>query len=364
MSVRNRVRTLTRTTVCSSDPVVARRERNTGGPRPGRSISGATASVLAALLISTSVGVAFGAPVSGFDGTETIHDRKVHLEEKLIERIPAVPRLCLSADTTKRRIAVGDCKLFCELEGDGVPLVLLHGGPGATHHYFHAAFAQAGPFAKVIYYDQRGCGLSDYQKGSGYTLDQAVGDLENLRKALGAERWVVLGHSYGGLLAQCYTVKYPDHVAGLVLVGAVPATSAALDPTRQGDFLSDEERARIREIHRTPGISTAVAVYNAFLNGDWKRQQYYKSSPEKLSLTALYEWKHDEGFNAIMSDQMSTVDLRDAFDDCPLPTLLLEGKWALTWNTDKPEKLHKLHPHAKLVLFDASGHSPFDDEPQ
>ena len=152
MSVRNRVRTLTRTTVCSSDPVVARRERNTGGPRPGRSISGATASVLAALLISTSVGVAFGAPVSGFDGTETIHDRKVHLEEKLIERIPAVPRLCLSADTTKRRIAVGDCKLFCELEGDGVPLVLLHGGPGATHHYFHAAFAQAGPFAKVIYY--------------------------------------------------------------------------------------------------------------------------------------------------------------------------------------------------------------------
>ena len=60
-------------------------------------------------------------------------------------------------------------------------MVLLHGGPGGTHHYFHPTFSRAAEFSRVIYYDQRGCGLSDYAPGEGYTIQQAADDIEALR---------------------------------------------------------------------------------------------------------------------------------------------------------------------------------------
>jgi tetratricopeptide (TPR) repeat protein len=64
-----------------------------------------------------------------------------------------------------------------------------------------------------------------------------------------------------------------------------------------------------------------------------------------------------------VSRSVRSVDLEGAFDGCPIPTLLLEGKWDMTWNTDKPEKLQLNHPRARLVLFEASAHDPFEDEP-
>jgi hypothetical protein len=80
---------------------------------------------------------------------------------------------------------------------------------------------------------------------------------------------------------------------------------------------------------------------------------------------ALYEWVHDfeRDFNSAMSSSEDAVDLGGAFARCPIPTLILEGKWDMSWNTDKPERLHQNHPRAKLILFEASGHSPFEDEP-
>ncbi len=149
---------------------------------------------------------------------ERARDGIVHIEKELVLDIPQVSRLCDQTDIVKRRVNVGDCELYCEIEGNGVPMVLLHGGPGATHHYFHPSFSQAKNFAKIIYYDQRGCGISDYKKGKGYSIEQAVDDLESLRQSLNINKWVVLGWSYGGVLAQSYVAKYPNSVSGLILV--------------------------------------------------------------------------------------------------------------------------------------------------
>jgi proline iminopeptidase len=294
---------------------------------------------------------------------ETVLDRLVHLEEALILDVPEVPSFCDRLDLKKQRVNIGDCELYCEEEGEGMPLVVLHGGPGATHHYFHPHFSLAKDFAKIIYYDQRGCGLSDYEQGKGYTVEQAIDDLEGLRKALNIDKWVVLGHSFGGLLAQYYTVKYPTAVAGLVLVGSGLTMPAQLKPTRQYDFMSKEELERIKSIHRNKDLTEVQALYNAFLNGDWKRQNYYKPSRERIAQIALYEWKHDNNFNSIMSRDTLKVNLEGAFDNCPIPTLIVEGKWDLTWNTDKPGILHQNHPNSKLIMFEHSGHSPFSDEP-
>lgn len=295
---------------------------------------------------------------------ETVLDWIVSLEKDLILEIPQVPPLCEKFEGEKRNVDVGECKLYCEVEGEGMPIVLLHGGPGATHHYFHPHFSRAKGFAKVIYYDQRGCGVSEYKRGSGYSLNQAADDLDNLRKALKIDRWVVLGHSYGGALAQYYAVRHPEKLAGLVLVCASPAAPIELARTRQYDFLSGEEAGRIASIHGNRSLTMAQRVYNAFLNGDWKRQEFYKPSREKVAQMALYEWKHDPEFRSCVGQEVYQLDLRGAFDACPIPTLILEARWDLTWNTDKPRKLQAMHPRSKLVIFERSGHSPFADEPE
>ena len=292
-------------------------------------------------------------------------DQVVYLEPDVIRAIPQAPRLCDTPNLRKEKVRIGDCNLYCEQEGQGAPLVLLHGGPGATHHHFHPYFSQAAPFARVIYYDQRGCGLSDYQPGQGYSVDQAVDDLDRLRQALGFDQWIVLGHSYGGFLAQYYATKHPEDIKGLVLLCASTGLHGESLPSRQYDFLTPQEQQKMSQIRKTPGLSMAQLVYNNHLNGDWKRQNYYKPTREQLAQTALYGWVHDfdQNFNGVMSRSEDAVDLEGAFAQCPLPTLILEGKWDLTWNTDKPERFHKNHPNAKLVMFEASGHSPFEDEP-
>ena len=306
---------------------------------------------------------------------ERAMDRVVHLEEHIWFDIPPVPRYCDQMKIKKQRINVGDCELYVEEEGSGIPLVLINGGPGGTHHGFHPAFSEAKNFARVIYYDQRGCGLSDYKKGEGYSVDQSIRDLDNLRKALKIEKWFVLGFSYGGFLAQYYVTHYPENVAGLVLVGASPQLWVKMKSSRQYDFISQEERARMRLIRDTltqwgksnsipQAKLVALSVYNNHLNGDWKRQSYYKPTRENIARMALYEWVHDqEGFRSMISNSMSKIELTGAFETCPIPTLILEGAWDLTWNTDKPEILKRNHPQAKLVMFQESGHSIFDDEP-
>lgn len=294
---------------------------------------------------------------------ETVLDRRVHIEKQLLP-VPEVAPLCDSLSLDKRRVNIGDCELYCEVEGAGLPLVLINGGPGGTHHGFHPYFGAAAAFTKVVYYDQRGCGQSDWRPEGGYSLDQAVSDLDALRAALDVERWVVLGWSYGGVLAQCYTVRFPEHVAGLVLVGSgTDGLRLKLGRTRQYDYLAPAEVQRMREIRRRGDTPLERLVFNTHLNGDWKRQSFYRPTVPELARMARYEWKHDPQFRGRIGRDLRRLERRGMFDACPLPVLILEGVHDLTWAADKAEKLHKCFPGSRLVLFDRSSHAPFADEP-
>lgn len=313
-------------------------------------------------------------PGEELEKQESIFDRVVHIEPDLITEIPKPSRWCDQLDLKKKRIHIGDAELYVEQEGKGTPLVLINGGPGGTHHYFHPWFSRAKDFAHVIYYDQRGCGLSDYEPGvNGYSVQQAAADLDALRKALDIEKWVILGYSYGGFLSQYYTINYPEHVAGLILLGASPGMHIKIGPSRQNEFLSDEERARKKEIRNKLNELKKrkdllqkkyiqLLVYNNFINGDWKRQNFYKPSPERIAQIALYEWDHDEDFNSIMSKSMDSVDMTGVFENSPIPTLILEGKWDLTWSENKKNIIKGNHPEAKMIVFEKAGHGIYDEE--
>jgi proline iminopeptidase len=318
----------------------------------------------------------FAAPtsISAQIPRESILDRKARFEKSLVQNVPQVPRLCDTLGMKGRKVDIGGCRLYMEEEGHGVPLVLINGGPGGTHHGFHPWFHQAAGFAHVIYYDQRGCGLSDWEPGPGYTVEQAMEDLEALRKQLGYERWTVLGWSYGGFLAQLYAIRYPERTAGLVLVGA----STGLDSdfgSREDTFLSKEEqdhfddvRCALREINKREQMDhqsfTALSIFNMMLNGNWKRQAFYRPTREEAARTARYEWNNPQEFNGDLSQSMNRYDLAGAFIGYPAPTLIMEGRWDLTWGEQKPQALLANHPGAGMKVFDRSAHAIFSEEPE
>lgn len=294
-------------------------------------------------------------------------DNISHLEDSINYNIDSLPPLCDVLAMEYSYIDIGDCKLYCETEGQGPPMVMIHGGPGGTHHYFHPWFSQAANFCELIYYDQRGCGRSDFISGpDGYSFSQAVEDLDKLRHALGIEKWIVCGYSYGGAIAQHYTLKHPGNTLGMVLINPAPVLKdPALNGSRQHDYISAEEKQRIEEIYdlyRNREIDFLELLYNKGINGDWKRQNFYKPTKDELIRSSLYEWVNDRGFNEIMSESLDKYDFKGVFNDCPVPTLLCEGKWDLTWTAEKKDITRKNHPKAEFVLFEHSGHNIFYDE--
>jgi tetratricopeptide (TPR) repeat protein len=116
-------------------------------------------------------------------------------------------------------------------------------------------------------------------------------------------------------------------------------------------------------VRRHRSLPLAQAVFNAHLNGDWKRQHYYRPTREEMARAALYGWKHDPAFRREVQQDLGRLDLRGLFEGCPVPTLVLEGTHDLTWGADKPQKFAGCFPGARLVLFEASAHAPFEDEP-
>ncbi|HEX4422483.1 MAG TPA: proline iminopeptidase-family hydrolase [Kofleriaceae bacterium] len=119
--------------------------------------------------------------------------------------------------------AKGDFKVWTKRFGNNprIKLLLLHGGPGATHEYFEALeTALAGQGIEFIYYDQLGSVYSDQPTDpSLWTIDRFVDEVEQVRIALGLDKdnFYLLGHSWGGILATEYALRHGDHLKGLII---------------------------------------------------------------------------------------------------------------------------------------------------
>jgi pimeloyl-ACP methyl ester carboxylesterase len=133
-------------------------------------------------------------------------------------------------------VDVNGAKLYFDVDGAGlVPdgarmrakptLLLLHGGPGFDHTMYKPHFAALADVAQVIYYDHRGNGRSGGSDPAEWNLAQWGDDVKGLCDALGIEKPIVYGASFGGFVAQAYATRHPDHPAKLVLT----STTAHVD---------------------------------------------------------------------------------------------------------------------------------------
>ena len=156
-------------------------------------------------------------------------------------------------DGRTSRVAVRGVEIFVRRIGQGNPVVVLHGGPGAHHDYMRPGFDGIGAGRELIYYDQRGGGQSAVPRDVPVGWSEQVADLEALREAWGLERLTIAGYSWGGLLALLYAVERPARVERLALVSPAPAWRAARESFEQVfarrnlDPAFQEERRRLRE---------------------------------------------------------------------------------------------------------------------
>ena len=164
------------------------------------------------------------------------------------------------APLSSQMLEVGDGhSLYVETVGraDGVPAVYLHGGPGSGCQPAHRRLFDPSRFRAVLF-DQRGAGRSQPARGRAQNSTQhLIADMERIRVALGIERWLVVGGSWGATLGLAYAQAHPERVSGLVLRATFLGTRAELDwafgtglrtfhPGLYEDFLSllePEERA-------------------------------------------------------------------------------------------------------------------------
>jgi proline iminopeptidase len=167
-----------------------------------------------------------------------------------------------TAHRSEGHVQGAGARIWYKTIGRGLPVLLLHGGPGADHTDFLPYLRPLARHCRLVLLDQRGSGHSErIADKRRYHLDYMVQDLEALRKHLNLKRWVVLGHSFGGILAQAYAVRYPHHVAGLVLAGTA-STAKAIN----SDFRKilrgarGSQRSRLRAMERA-GIFTPGGEY-------------------------------------------------------------------------------------------------------
>src|ERR1700721_4194539 len=128
----------------------------------------------------------------------------------------------------------GKYKVWTQKIGSGsLKGLLLHGGPGFSHEYLEAMesfLPQAG--IEMYYYDQLGCNNSDHpDDASLWTLARYTQEVEEVRRALGLEHFVLFGHSWGGILALEYALNHQEFLRGLVISDMMPDTHSYLKRT-------------------------------------------------------------------------------------------------------------------------------------
>ena len=132
----------------------------------------------------------------------------------------------------QRLMDVGDGhRVYVEQCGhhQGIPVIVLHGGPGGGCSPAMRRYFDPGVY-RVVLFDQRGCGRSrPHASVDANTTWHLVDDIERIRKALGIDRWIVFGGSWGATLALLYAQAHPERVAHLVLRGVFLMTKGELD---------------------------------------------------------------------------------------------------------------------------------------
>jgi len=265
--------------------------------------------------------------------------------------------------------------------GRGTALVILHGGPGASHDYFLPYLLPLAHENRLIFLDERGSGRSQkLENPAGYTVENMLEDVEAVRQGLRLGKINLLGHSYGGVLAQAYALKYQQNLLHLVLADTFPST------TEMNAVLQHMKTAMPAELRDRIDSMEAAGLYGHGL--DYEKNRYtndymiaawgegyfpylYRNHPDPIFDPVangvmswdLYRemWGSDGGF--VIDGNLKSVEYVDKLPSIHTPTLILVGDHD-ECDPSLSEEMHGKIPASTLVILPKSGHMSFVDQPE
>jgi len=259
----------------------------------------------------------------------------------------------------------GDTTIYFELSGasSGIPLFVLHGGPGFDHTYLEVShvWADLGETRPVVLYDQRGTGQSSVlEEGDTCTLADQLADLESLQQHLGFDRVDILGHSWGGFLGMAYAAGHPVRVRRLILVNS--------EAPRLEDTVSLFEYVYPETVKRQKSVASAEEL------GDEGAAQ--ESIEAYLSMLCYSREKKDQWMAQMdptfyrhdvyqsLSTDAKKFDLNPELSKLAMPTLVITGRYDMSIAPSVAFAIHKSLSNSQFVVFEESGHLPFFEEPE
>ncbi len=280
------------------------------------------------------------------------------------------------------KIAVGGPhQIYVEESGnpDGVAVLFVHGGPGAGCEAYHRRFFDPELY-RIILFDQRGCGRSTPHACLEENNTQAlVADMELIRCALGVEKWMVFGGSWGATLGLVYAQAHPERVSGLVLRGVFLCRpqdihwfyqegAGRLFPDYWQKYLSlipDEERSNMLQAYynRLTGDDEIMRMAAAKAWSAWEGRcstllpkqsvMDHFSDPRTALSLARIESHYFVNNSFLDVDQIE----RNAYRLRGIPGIIIHGRYDVVCPLDQAWALHRAWPSSVLEIIPDAGHS-------
>jgi proline iminopeptidase len=271
--------------------------------------------------------------------------------------------------------------IYYMIVGRGAALMIVHGGPGASHDYFLPYLLPLARTNRLIFIDERGSGRSEkLEDATQYTIENMVEDVEAVRQALGLGKVSLLGHSYGGVLAQAYALKYQKNLSHLILGSTFQSTSAMNDvlarekqnmaPTERGKLEAFEKaglfgKGKVWEANRYPNDYATLAWGDGYFPFLYQRRPDPNYDPVSGNTTLSWElyremWGSHGEF--VIDGNLKSVEYTDRLASLHVPTLVICGDHDES-DPSLSRTMHEKIAGSKLVILPQSGHMTFVDQP-
>jgi proline iminopeptidase len=269
-------------------------------------------------------------------------------------------------------VNIGGQRIFFDVVGSKLSLdltqmrekptfIVLHGGPGFDHSGLRPGFDQFSDIAQVIYLDHRGNGRSVPSDPAHWTLKRWGDDIFEFCHALGIEKPVVLGQSFGGMVAQAYATQHPGHAKALIL----SSTAARMDLDASVTLLGQRGGAEARKVAErfwTVGddeafgayLRVCMPLYNTTTAADG-------ANARARAITRSEVFRHF----SLPGREITRMDFRDALHRVTCPVLILSGtEDPITPPHLADEIFDRLQPGiGTRRCYENCGHGPFRDQP-
>lgn len=270
--------------------------------------------------------------------------------------------------------------IYYKVLGRGTPLVIAHGGPGASHDYFLPYLLPLMRTHQIIFIDERGSGHSAKTDDvSQYTVENNIDDIEAVRLGLGLGKISLMGHSAGGVLAQAYALKYQKNLSHLILASTFASTKelneclAAMKAN-----MNPADRKRVDELEaaglfgkgapweqgRYPEEYAKLAWgpgYFPYLYQNHPDPNYDPMGGNTSTSWALYREMWGSHGEFVVDGNLKEVEYLDKLPSIKVPTLLIVGDHDESDPRMSKEMQSKI-AGSKLVILPKSGHMTFVDQ--